>query len=253
MKVRRLRWHGAGRQLALANWLRLELGAWLDEWSVDPTLLTLRIADVGMSHPSGWRWMRATSKSGSIVLGTHAAALDGVGGLLAKATHDDALGLGRRVGMRALRALLTRFVGGTTNLIGIDDANAPDDESHDSRFGGCWLLLQGAGFEAQLYLDNALFEFWVHPQQFALPTLMPRESALGTERVTLDVVLDLGNARLADTHQLQIGDVLVSSTTIDSFFHLALPDSRRLVAANLVRKDGRRALQVDDSSLRKVS
>jgi hypothetical protein len=253
MKTRRLRWHGPSRQEALANRLRLELGTWQEGWSVDPTLLSLRIADAGIPQPSGWRWTRAISRSGGILLGADAATLASLGGLLAQAASDDPLGLGRRVGERALRALLTQFVGGAANLIEIEDASTPAAEDQDPRFGGCSLVLQGTGFEARLLVDNELFEYWVHPQQSRLPVLLPRDASLGKERVVLDVVLDLGSATLADAQQLQIGDVLVSSTSIDSIFHLALPDSRRLVTANLVRKDGRRALQIDASSLRKVS
>ena len=137
MKAQRLRWHGASRQQALANWLRLELGTWLEGWSVDPALLTLRLADTRSSAPLGWRWLRATSKAGSIQFGAHATVIDALGGLLAKAAHEDAMGLGRRVGMRALRALLTQFVGGTANLIDIQDVDAPSADSQDLRFGSC--------------------------------------------------------------------------------------------------------------------
>src|SRR5579862_452210 len=122
MKAKRLRWHGAIRQQALVNWLRLELVTWLEGWSVDPTLLSLRLADASMPYPSEWRWTRATSRNGSLVLGADAATLDGLGGILAQAAPNDSLGLGRRVGARALRALLTQCVGGTANLIDIQDA-----------------------------------------------------------------------------------------------------------------------------------
>lgn len=253
MKARRLRWHGASRQTALANWLRLELGTWLEGWSVDPALLTLRIADTRMSPTSGWKWTRATSRTGSVTFGAHAAVLDGLGGYLAKAAHEDVIGLGRRIGARALRALLTQFMGGAANLIDITDVSAPSADEQDPRFGCCGLVLQGSGFEARLLIDSDLFEYWVPPQRPALPALFSREAALGNERVTLDVVLDLGNAKLADAHQLQIGEVLVSNTSINSVFQLALPDSRRLVSANLVRTGMQRALQIDATSLRKVS
>ena len=253
MKARRLRWHGASRQQALFDRLQQELTAWLEEWSVHPALLTLRLNDTHCATASEWRWMRATSKVGSVLFGSHSAAIDGLGGLLANAAHHDALGLGGRVGLRALRALLTRFVGGGAKLTDFEDVSPPTAEEQDPRFGGCGLLLQGEGFEARLIVDNSLFEFWVPPQTTALPALAQRASTLGNERVALDVVLDLGNATLADAHQLQVGDVLISNASIDSVFHLALPDARRLFVANLVRSGGRRALQVDASTLRKNS
>ena len=247
MKARRLRWHGASRQDALAKRLQLELATWLDGWSVEPALLSLRISHDGVSQASHRHWMRANSRTGSIVLGAEGSALASLGGLLACATQDDALGLGRRIGERALRALLQQFVGGAGNLIAIEATAAPDAEAQDPRFGCCALTLRGTGFEACVLVDNDLFEFWVPPQPSELQALLPRDAVIGNERITLQVVLDLGSAKLEDAQQLQIGDVLVSSTAIDSVFHLALPDARRLVSANLMRKGDQRALQIATS------
>jgi hypothetical protein len=135
-------------------------------------------------------------------------------------------------------------VGGAGNLIDIEDASAPGVEARDPRFGCCALTLQGAGFEACMLVDNELFEYWAPPKQSVLPALQPRDAVIGNERMTLQVVLDLGKANLEDAQQLQIGDVLVSNAAIDSVFHLALPDARRLVSANLMRKGDHRALQI---------
>lgn len=252
MKARRLRWHGASRQEALAKRLQLELATWIEGWSVEPALLSLRISDNGASQPSSWQWMRANARTGSIVLGVDASALGKLGGLLAQATQDDALGLGRRIGIRALRALLTQFVGGAGNLIDIEDTSAPGVEGQDPRFGSCALTLQGTGFEACVLVDNEQFEFWVPPRHSELQALQPRDAVIGNERMTLQVVLDLGKANLEDAQQLQIGDVLVSNAAIDSVFHLALPDARRLVSANLMRKGDQRALQIATSLSRKI-
>jgi len=252
MKARRLRWHGANRQEALARRLQAELASWLDGWSVAPALLSLRISDSGASQPSSWRWMRANAATGSILLGVDASALGRLGGLLAQATQDDAPGLGKRIGERALRALLTQFVGGAGNLIDIEDTIAPGVEVRNPRYGCCALDLHGASFEACMLVDNALFEFWVPPQAPVLPALQPRDIVIGNERITLQVVLDLGKANLEDAQQLQVGDVLVSNAAIDSVFYLALPDARRLVSANLMRKGDQRALQVATPSSRKT-
>jgi len=252
MKARRLRWHGASRQEALAKRLQIELATWLEGWSVEPALLSLRISDNGASPPSNGRWIRANARTGSIVLGVDASALGKLGGLLAQATQDDALGLGRRIGERALRALLTQFVGGAGNLIDIEDTEAPGLEARDPRFGCCELTVEGVGFGASLLVDNELFEFWVPPQQSVLQALRPRDAVIGNERMTLQVVLDLGKANLEDAQQLQVGDVLVSNAAIDSVFHLALPDARRLVSANLMRKGDQRALQIATSLSRNI-
>ena len=253
MRARRLRWHGPQRQTALADSLRSELWTWLEGWSVDPALLTLRVSGSGVPDAAAWGWTHATSRAGSVKFGAPEAVLDAFGGYLAGAAHADGLGLGRRIGGRALRALATQFAGGAGNLIEIHEASTPTAEDQEQRFGGCGLVLQGSGFEIRVFVDNDLFEYWVPPQRTILQPLSPRDDALGAECVDLDVVLDLGAAKLADAHQLRVGDVLVSNMSIDSVFHIALPDTRRLVTANLVRTGLRRALQIETTSPRKAT
>jgi hypothetical protein len=148
----------------------------------------------------------------------------------------------------ASRALLTQFAGGAAGVIETEGVDAPTAENLDPRFGCCVFALQGKGFDARFIVDNGLFEHWVPPHRPELPAVAPRETALSREHVLLDVILDFGGATLADAQHLQVGDVLVSSTPIDSLFHLVLPDSRRLIAANLVRRGDRRAVQIDASS-----
>jgi hypothetical protein len=246
--TRRLRWHGRIRQQALESRLQLELGTWLEGWSVDPALLSLRLVDETLTLPPDWRWTRATSRNGSVMLGAQGTQLDALGGLLAEAAPVDPMNLGRRVGERALRALLTQFAGGAAGVIETEGVDAPTAENLDPRFGCCVFALQGKGFDARFIVDNGLFEHWVPPHRPELPAVAPRETALSREHVLLDVILDFGGATLADAQHLQVGDVLVSSTPIDSLFHLVLPDSRRLIAANLVRRGDRRAVQIDASS-----
>src|SRR5207342_3239143 len=112
-------------------------------------------------------------------------------------------------------------------------------------FVGCEFSLAGADFDARVIVDSDLCEHWLPSQRPALSPLVARETALAGEQVRLEVILDLGQASLADTHGLQVGDVLVSSTAIDSMFQLNHPDSRRLVNASLFRQGSQRALQID--------
>lgn len=246
MKVRRLRWQGASRQQALAERLRQELTTWLQGWSVDPALLSLKTVDANTPRPAiGGRWLRATGTTGTLVIGSRAAMFDGFGGLIAKAEHEDTLELGRRIGTRALRALLAQFVGTTPNQLELQETTAPNGEDLDPRFVGCEFLLSGAEFEARLIADNELCEHWLPSKRLPSKPLVAREAALADEPVRLDVILDLGQASLADTHGLQVGDVLVSSTALDSLFQLAHPDTRRLANARLVRRGDQRALHLD--------
>ncbi len=253
MRVRRLRWQNAARRRALFDRLRTELKAWLDDWSVDPDLLSLRLFDEGESLPTDRCWMEATSRNGSILLGAAAGEFDGLGGLLARAARGDPLRLGSRIGHRALRALLTRFAGLAAGPVECGMSDEPSPDRLDPRFGCGLLALSGSGFDARLILDCALFEHWVPSPQPALPALVPGEIAVGSESVILNVMLDLGTGQLADTQGLRVGDVLVSNTSINSLFHLVLPDARRVVSAHLLRRDDRRAVQIEASIPRKDS
>ena len=248
MKVRRLRWQGASRQRALADRLRSELNAWLEGWSADPALLSLKLADANTTRPAvGARWLRASGKPGALLIGARAAMFDGFGGLIAKAAADDTLGLGRRVGERALRALLAQFAGVTPNQLELQETTTPSGEELDARFIGCELLIEGRDFEARLIIDSELCEFWLPSKRPTLPALGARESALANEQVRLDVILDLGQASLADTHGLQVGDVLISSTPISSAFKIVHPDLRPLANALLFRRGTQRAVQIESA------
>jgi hypothetical protein len=251
MRTRRLRWHGAARRQALVECLRQDLAKWIEEWSVESAPFALRLADESQSVSSDWRWMRASAPSGSIVFGAPASSLDRLGGLLARVAPDDAFGLGQRIGMRALRALIGRFLGGESGTSALADDSVPSGEMLDPRFGNCLLAFEGPGFQAGMLVDNDAFESRVRPQPAILSPVVARDAVLGKEPLTLDVVLDLGDATLADAQPLRVGDVLVSNAPIDSLFHLALPDSRRLVAASLVRSHGRRAIQIVSPSPQK--
>lgn len=247
MTVRRLRWQSASRQKALMGLLQQDLKAWLDGWSINPQLLSLRRADAAVDDEpdAKWRWWRASGNSGSLWLGAHASQLDGLGAMLAGAALGDSLGLGQRIGERALRALLAQMAGGSGNDVTMQLDELPKATERDLRYGGCHFLLEGQGVEACLVLDHDLCEVRLPTPKAVAMSLAPLASALGTELVRLDVLLDLGQASLAETQGLQVGDVLVSSTPLDSLFQLAQNDHRPLAGARLFRRGGMRVLHVD--------
>jgi len=216
---------------------------------VDPALLTLKIVDAQAAHPAiGGRWLRASGKAGALLIGARTAMFDGFGGMIAKSSLDDSLGLGKRVGERALRALLAQFAGTSANQLDLQETSTPGAEELDPRFVGCQLLVEGAGFEARLIVDNDLCEHWLPSKRPTLKPLATRDAALANEQIRLDVILDFGQASLADTHGLQIGDVLISSTSIGSTFQIVHPDSRKLVDARLFKRGAQRAVQIDSVS-----
>jgi hypothetical protein len=247
MSVRRLRWQGERRRQQLLDRLRGELAAWLQQWSVNPTALALVVPDAdGFRAGTGWRWIAASGVAGSVRFGAHPATSESLGALLAQASATDSLALGRRVGERALRALLSQLAGGGP-AVDIATCDEPDEIEQEARFGGLGLRLHGTGFDALLWLDCALCEHWLPPMPTKAPALQSRESALGRERVTLDIVLDLGDATLADTRGLQVGDVLVSRAPLDSAFLLTSAGHRRLASVRLHRQGTLRALQIEST------
>jgi hypothetical protein len=254
MNHRRLRWRGAGQQRALLLELQKQLNAWLQGWSVDPELLSLKLVDAHSTLSSDRRWTHAKGSNGSAWLGAPVAMLEGFGGLLAKASSQDSLGLGSRVGERALRALLAQWLGGPSTDIVIVSDSAPGSEEMQARFGGFRFSLEGEGFSGTLIIDSELCDHWVPMKRPTMSALAARESALGHEEVVLQVTLDLGELSLADTHGLQVGDVLVSSTPLDSNFMLTHPDARQIAIGRLFRQGSQRALQINAANpMRKPS
>ena len=242
MSARRLRWQGTQRRQRLFDKLRAELSAWLGQWSVDPALLSLSLLeDAAWPETSGWNW-RATD---GLRVGASPTDLDRLGALLARASIDDALHLGRRVGARAWSALLSQFaLAGKTELAWAE-SHAPSAREREARWGGTAFLLDGSGFTAVLWIDAGLCERWLPASAPASSRLQSRDSALGGEPVSLQVVLDLGSATLADTQSLRVGDVLVSSAPLHRAFQLRGAQTRPLAAGHLYRNGERRSIQLD--------
>lgn len=253
MNPRRLRWRGASHQRALLLELQRQLGIWLQGWSVDAELLSLRLAEPQSVAAAEKRWLQVRRKSGSAWLGSPVSMLEGLGGLLAKASPQDGLGLGSRLGERALRALMTQLVGGPAADVEIIADSTPAPEEMQARFGGFRFLLEGNGFAATLIVDSELCDHWVPAKLPAMPALAARDSALGREDVLLEVRLELGQTSLADTHGLQVGDVLVSSTPLDSSFQLTHPDSRPIAIGRLFKLGTQRALQINAAPTKRAT
>lgn len=242
MSATRLRWQGRQRRQQLLDKLRGELAAWLAHWSVDPTLLSLSLLeDAAWPQASGWGWRAANG----LRVGASAVDLDRLGALLARASADDALHLGRRVGARAWNALLAQFaIAGKAELVW-SEAEAPSSRERETRWGGTAFVLAGSGFAAVLWVEAELGERWLPSPAVASPRVRARESALGGEPVSLQVVLDLGAATLADTQALRVGDVLVSNAPLHRAFQLRGAGARPLATAHLYRNGERRCIQLD--------
>ncbi|MFT3806713.1 hypothetical protein [Arenimonas sp.] len=245
MSATRLRWQGTQRRQRLFDKLCDELAVWLGHWSVDPAFLSLSpLEDATWPEVSGWQWRQ----SGGLRVGAGSADLDRLGALLARASASDALQLGRRVGHRAWNALLAQLAIAGKNELSWTDAQAPSAREREARWGGTAWQLSGVGFTAVLWIDAELCERWLPSTVNATSRVHARDSALGGEPLSLQVVLDLGNATLADTQALRIGDVLVSNAPLDRAFQLRGAHARPLAAGRLHRNGERRSIQLDATS-----
>lgn len=246
MHFRRLRWHSRRRQEALFSRLDLELKRWLDAWSVESECLTLQPLEADAYKPAApLKWLRVNTDKGVLSLGAPEVHLESLGGLLAKANMDDVLHLGRRIGDRALKALFAQWMSVAVLDLDIQEGTSPSNEVFHPRFGYKIFSLKGLGFSAYLILDPDLIDSLVPGIVNSLGPLVSRDGSFGNEKIQLNVLLDLGATTLADTIGLQVGDVLLSNTSIDSVFQLTHPDMRHLANVRLVRKGLQRAVQVD--------
>ena len=246
MHYRRLRWHGRERQEALFSRLQSGLDRWLDAWSVEPACLDLQPVAADACKPAApIKWLRADAKKCVLYFGAPAMHLEGLGGLLAKASADDILHLGRRVGDRALKALMAQWLDTAVTELGVSEVSAPANDIFKGNFGYVFFTLKGAGFAAHVVFDPDAVDGLVPAKNTMAEPLAARDSVLGKEKIELNVMLDLGAAKLEDTLGLQVGDVLLSGTSIHSVFHLTHPDARHLADVRLVRKGRQRAIQID--------
>jgi hypothetical protein len=245
MSVRRLHWQGTTRQRLLRERFDAALAGWLEAWSAAPARPASATAQVGATPVDAClRWHRAGGRIGTLWVGASPEALDALGGRLADAHSDDGLGLGRRVGERALRDLVGQWLGGGASLDDFAPAAAPDEADLDARHGACRFVLDAGVIELHVLLDDALCAHLLPEARGARVPLATRAACVAAEPVTLDLMLDFGTATLADAHGLQVGDVLVSRTRLDALFHIAQPGGRRLAGAHLHRLGDRRALRV---------
>lgn len=246
MQFRRLRWHSRRRQEALFTRLEQELKRWLDAWSVEPACLDLHVVNADTYKPvSPLKWLRVNSDKGALYLGAPTEHLEKLGGLLAKAAADDILHLGRRVGDRAMKALLSQWTGTPTVDLDIQDGVPPLNDIFSARLGHAVFAMKGSGFLAYVILDADMTDSLIPGGVLKHEPLAIRDISDINEKIELQVSLDLGETTLADTIGLQVGDVLVSNTSIHAAFHLTHPDARRLADVRLVRKGLQRAVQID--------
>lgn len=253
MNARRLRWRRPGQHQRLLVLMQRQLASWLGGWSLDQELLQLHCRDSADMLIGDATWLQASGRTGSVWIGAPAGMLASLGGRLANAAEVDCLGLGGRIGDRAVRellaSLLERPIDETCFLSCVQQ---PVAES-EVRFGGFQFTLRGRNFAAEIVIDATLGDHWLPATPPMLSPLVARATALGKEPLNLDVVLDLGSITLGESRAIRVGDVLVSTTSLSSEFLLRLPDAGSVATGRLFRIGNRRAIRFEAESIRRMS
>jgi len=244
MSIDRIRWQGQSRQRDLVARLQGELDTWAADWCVDAAVFTLTCVDEG---PVAGRWLRLAGKRGGAWLVGNDAQLRRFGAVVASAEADDTLDWSWRIGRRALHALLARLLGVDAASHPLVDAIAPPARELDPRHGAVLMRLAGPGLDACVVLDAAAIDAWLPTAPVAPVALAGFADSLAAATVTLEVVLPLGSASLAETHGLQVGDVLISDVPVDTLFDLVRPDRSRVARGRLCRRDTQLALCLESA------
>ena len=246
MRPTRIRWLSTERRRQLLEALQRHVRQWSEEWSVAPDGFAIELLDSDhVWDITSWRWGAAVCPTGTLFFGAPWEALGSLGGLLAQAAAENDLGLGRRVAERSIQSLIGRLMGDASACLWPGDPPSPKER--EKRFGGLGVRLRGLGFNAALWLDGQVCEFLCPvPDQERAP-LDRVESALGSEAVTLDVVLDFGPATVGDTRGLRVGEVLVSRTPLEGLFKLTASDGSQVARASLFRSGASRAVRIESA------
>lgn len=246
MRPKRIRWLSNDRRHQLLGVLQQHVRQWAGEWSVVADGFSIEFMESDhVWDITTWSWGSAVTPTGTVYLGAPRDALNALGGQLAQASVGNDLGLGQRISERALRALMVRLLGDTSACLWPGDP--PSAKEREKRFGGLSVRLRGPGFNAALWLDSRACDVLCPTPAKDLGALNRIESALGSERVSLDVALNFGPATIGDTRGLRVGEVLVSRTPLDGLFKIATPDGKQIARASLFRAGASRAVRIESA------
>lgn len=249
MSTRQLRLQAASQRRELLLALQRQLSSWLQDWSVQPGLLRVQGAARLAEIPSTHRWLLASTANGRLWIAEPDSFSANLGAWLAATTASSVLGLSERVGARARNALLSSVLASPEPSFSV----VPDTVQESGDFGYYCFEVETPDESIYLVMDWSLADRIALPPQQARQAVHKRESGLGDAVVRLNVLLDLGGATLAETSGLRVGDVLVSSTPLDSAFQLSHPDSRPIATGRLFTKDSLRAIQLEGNTAMRTS
>lgn len=247
MGTERLRWRSERQQVRLLAALCRPLEQWHQEWSTRGQVLVLEPCTAEEIEAIHGEWLAAASAEGSAWLCSPLGAYECLGANLLGVTGPDSLGLASAIGLRASRSLVAACGGKPAGVVA---GQAPSAHVRSTRFGGTCLRLHGEDLSMVLVLDGALVDRWLETTPGVGAALRSREDALASATVGVRVALSLGESRLDAARGLHVGDVLVSSTSLNTPFELLVGDSAALALGSLCQHQQHRALKLEGAPMK---
>lgn len=254
MNVLPLRWQGASRAEALRALLDARVVEWASQWmtaSRASGVVVDALADHRPDQGGEGRWHALRDGEAILSMRVSPRAFEHLGCLLAGTTTADDAGLCAGLGQRALAGLMRSLFGAhaPASMIAIDGAPAPADIG--SRFGAFGMQVSIGTIRIEIRANATLCARLVPPAPVARESLVSRRAAIGPVDATLDVVLDLGQAGLADTLSLKPGEVLRTSIPVSAGLRLVSSRGEDILAGTLVADGAHRALKVTQLHFKK--
>lgn len=243
MSIVPLRWLGNRRADALRDLLQARLAGWLTAWSGPGCdfVLEKEWPEAGRFDRGG-RWHAVDLDGGRVALwlpdGVEAQFGARLPGVSAVGDAGLAAGVGRRALEDAARTLVGRPQARFEPCV-----EAWPEAMLDRRRGGLMLRWSFVQSSIWIHLDANSCDLLVPARTHARSRLDSRKDALGRSDVALEVVLDLGDAVLADLTQLRPGNVLRTTAPVDSVLKLVAPGGAVVATGSLAVQNERRAIR----------
>lgn len=232
----RFGWIGATRRAALIKAVERAVIAWSKDWAVGTRVWTSVTAE-GDAPTSVFR-----SPQGHLAL----AASRPLASFLTGIDEGERAGtLDVHIEKEALRTLDVQLEGvSATALVEVAIDALPASMTR-AELGSSRIRLRSEDFFLDVWLDRALADRLAPAAGSRTEALVPRTSALDGATVSLRTELDLGTIALASIRHLRPGDVIATSTPLDSHFDLVeFEKGTPLFAASLGAKGTHRAVRI---------
>jgi hypothetical protein len=246
MPIIPFRWQGKARREEMRAVVTSRVQEWLRHWctkamQVEVVTFSSERPDAGRNRD---RWHQLAGGAGTLSLRGDARVHEQLASLLAGVAASDSVGLAAGIGQRMLQDLAsTLAMAEPHDTLSATDRD-PAPQAVESRCGAVGWLLSLDAIQIELYLDATLCDALVPPRMpNATQPLTSRRQTIGHSSVTLDAVLDLGTAALADTQFLRPGEVLKTSIPLDALIAVRSESGATVLSGVLTMVDGHRGLR----------